>query len=71
MAAHLDLTHLRRHALPEHFMFSRSLPTNRPAAESSAPCAVDRPKLRAIWHVGACGRPICIWSIDTGDPNAA
>ena len=69
MAAHLDLSYLRQYALPDHAVFSRNFPTSHSAADQFRLGGVDRPQLHAIWHVGACGRPICMWSIDPGDPN--
>jgi len=67
MAAHLDLIHLRRHALPAHF-----LPVAAPCAGTvaTAPAAVanPRPRLLAAWRLGADGRPVCGWSVDTDDP---
>ncbi len=67
MAAHLDLIHLRRHALPAHF-----LPVAAPCAGAvaAAPAAVANPRRRLIaaWRLGADGRPVCGWSVDTDDP---
>lgn len=69
MAAHLDLTRLRRHALPAHFMFIADRRTGMPMAAAPLPGKAARATVRAEWHVGACGRPVCTWSIDTGDPG--
>ncbi len=69
MAAHLDLVHLRRHALPAHF-----LPVFPPCANAAVavPAAAvnARPRLLAAWRLGADGRPVCGWSVDTDDPAA-
>ena len=70
MAAHLDLTLLRRHALPAHFLLKAACQIARPAYDPQPPRGAVRPTLRAIWHVGACGRPVCTWSLDTGDPGS-
>ncbi len=68
MAAHLDLIHLRRHALPVHF-----IPT---AARSASTRALPGPllvsdtlsRLVATWKLGAGGRPVCAWVVETDDP---
>lgn len=68
MAAHLDLTHLRRHAVPAHFMTDADRPA-APFAVSSCPLGYGaRPRLFATRRLDAGGRPVCGWSIDTGDP---
>jgi len=68
MAAHLDLTLLRRYALPSHFMVGLGREADRTAASRPAPGTDGRPRLLAAWHLGAGGRPVCTWSVDTGDP---
>ncbi len=68
MAAHLDLFHLRRHAVPEHFtaMFARKAgpAVTQPVSSSVAP----RPRLLASWRIGADGRLACTWSAASDDP---
>jgi len=70
MAAHLDPTLLRRHALPAHFMAG-----DRPAASVSAPGlhAEDggSARLRATWQLGEGGQPLCGWSLDPAEPAPA
>ncbi len=68
MAAHLDLTLLRRHALPAHFMAGLGREADRPAVSRPAPSIAGRPRLLAAWRLDAGGRPVCTWSVDTGDP---
>ena len=66
MAAHLDLIHLRRHALPTHFMAA----AGRPAEVSGRlPGASARPRLLATWRLDAGGRLACAWTVDTDDPR--
>jgi len=69
MAAHLDLIHLRRHALPAHFL-PVAAPCARAATAVPAAAGNARPRLTAAWQLGADGRPVCGWSVDTGDPAA-
>lgn len=70
MAAHLDLIHLRRHALPARF---RPVAAPCAGAVAAAPAAVVNPpsapdrRLIAAWRLGADGRPVCGWSVDTDD----
>ena len=69
MAALLDLTVLRRHALPAHFMpgFYREI-AGRIATTASRRAPVRSP-LRSTWHIGSSDRPVCIWTVDTDDPD--
>ena len=56
MAAHLDLIHLRRHALPAHFMADADRPTE---VSDVSGCLLDvapRPRLLATWRFDAGGR---------------
>ncbi len=62
MAAHLDLIHLRRHALPAHFMTV----TDR-LAEAPGQVGTARPRLTMTWLLNASGRPVYAWSLDTAD----
>ena len=68
MAAHLDLTLLRRHALPAHFMAGLRREANRPAVPRPAPSRDGRPRLIAAWRLDAGGRPVCTRSVDAGEP---
>lgn len=68
MAAHLDRTLLRRHALPAHFMPGLGREADRPAVSCPAPGRDGRPRLLGAWRLDAGGRPVCTWPIDTGDP---
>jgi hypothetical protein len=67
MAAHLDLIHLRWHALPAHFLLVAA-PCAGTAVAPPASVANPRPRLTATWRLGADGRPLCGWSVDTDDP---
>ena len=68
MAARLDLIHLRRHALPAHFLASFGRAAVRHAAPCHVPDASDRPRLSAAWRLDGAGRLACTWSVDTDDP---
>lgn len=68
MAARLDLIHLRRHALPAHFLASLGRAAVRPALPCSMPYASARPRLSAAWRLDDTGRLACTWSVDTDDP---
>ncbi len=68
MAALLDLLHLRRHALPEHFINRLAREVDRPAASGPGRGTGGRPRLLATWRLDAGGRPVCAWSVDTHDP---
>ncbi len=68
MAVHLDLIHLRRHALPAHFMAGADRPVEASAVSGRSLGASARPRLVATWRLDASGRPVCGWSFDTGDP---
>ncbi len=65
MAAHLDLVHLRRHALPTHFMVAAT------EAAVPAPTALldraARSSLLATWRLDAGGRLVCAWIVGTDD----
>ena len=67
MAAHLDLIHLRRHALPVHFMTAADRLAEAPARSGGQSDAV-RPPLVATWQLDVRGHPVCNWSVDTNDP---
>jgi len=68
MAAHLELIHLRRHALPWHFMAGVDRLADVPAVSGRRLGGDARPRLLATWQVDASGRPVCRWSFDTDDP---
>jgi hypothetical protein len=69
MAALLDFVHLRRHELSAHFMAGLDRRIDRRAAPGSYPISGDRPRLTAIWRVGAAGRPACAWHIESAAPD--
>ncbi len=68
MAARLDLIHLRRHALPAHFLADLGWSTGRAAVPPSVHGVDRRPRLLAAWRVGADGRLACTWSAAPDDP---
>ena len=68
MAAHLDLIHLRRYAQPAHFMAAADRPADAAAVPDRPLGAGARPRLLATWRLDAGNRPVCGWSLDTGDP---
>ncbi len=68
MAARLDLIHLRRHALPAHFINSLAHGVDRPAGLRPERGMGSRPRLLATWRLDAGGRPVCAWSVDADDP---
>ena len=69
MAAHLDLIHLRRHALPAHFMAAADRPAEASAVSGRLPDPAARPCLLATWRLDAGGRLVCAWTVDTDDPR--
>ncbi|MDT7953812.1 MAG: hypothetical protein RQ966_20115 [Acetobacteraceae bacterium] len=71
MAALLDIVHLRRHALPAHFMFGLDRMAGPPAAPRRGRDVCPRPRLVAVWTLDLDGRPVCSWSFDTDDPASA
>jgi hypothetical protein len=56
MAALLDIVHLRRHAPPAHFIAGLGRESDCCFASRSFPISGDRPRLTAIWRVGAACR---------------
>ena len=70
MAALLDPVHLRRHALPAHFVIGLDCEIDRLSAPGPCRAPGGRPHLTAAWRVGANGRPVCAWSADTADPDS-
>ncbi len=68
MAAHLDLIHLRRHALSAHFMAGADRPVEVSAVSGRSLGAGARLRLLATWRLDVSGRLVCGWSFDTGDP---
>ena len=71
MAALLDIVHLRRHALPAHFMVGLDHVACTPAAPRRGRDVGPRPRLVATWSLDLGGRPVCSWSVDTDDPASA
>jgi hypothetical protein len=69
MAALLDIVHLRRHALPAHFVVGLDRRIDSHSAPRSFPISGDRPRLTAIWRIGAAGRPVCAWHIVFAAPD--
>ena len=69
MAAHLDLIHLRRHALPAHFIAAADRPAEVFELSGRLPGADARPRLLATWRLDAGSRPACSWTVDTDDPH--
>jgi len=68
MAARLDLIHLRRHALPAHFLADLGRLAGSVVASPVVSAADRRPRLLASWRVGADGRLACTWSAAPDDP---
>ncbi len=68
MAARLDLIHLRRHALPAHFLADLGHLAGSVAASSVVHAVDRRSRLLASWHLGADGRLACTWSAAPDDP---
>ena len=68
MAAHLYLTRLRRHALPDGVLNLSAGSAGPPPAFRPGRIAPRRPRLLATWHLDAGEHPVCHWSVDTGDP---
>ena len=68
MAARLDLIHLRRHALPTHFLAGLRHPAGGVAASPFVHGADRCPRLLASWHLGADGCLACTWSAAPDDP---
>ena len=59
MAARLDLIHLRRHALPMHFLASLGHAATRPAASCPVADASSRARLSAVWRLDGTGCLAC------------
>ena len=68
MAARLDLIHLRRHALPAHFISGLDRTAGSIATSAAVHGARERPRLLAAWRVGVDGRLTCTWSAKPDDP---
>ena len=68
MAAHFNVIHLRRHALPAHFLTGVDRPADTSAVPGHLPGPGACPRLVATWQLDASGRPVCGWSFDTDDP---
>ena len=71
MAALLDIVHLRRHALPAHFMVGLDGVADMPIAPRRERDVCLQPRLVAAWSLALDGRPVCSWSFDTDDPASA
>jgi len=68
MAAHLDLIHLRRHALPVHFTSMVAQPADTLAMPSPLLNRAARSRLVAAWRPGAGGCSVCAGAVDNDDP---
>jgi len=67
MAAHLDLFHLRRHAMPAPFIALTDHLAEAPALSGHGTMAAHA-RLLATWQLDASGRPVCHWSVDADNP---
>ena len=68
MAAHLDLIHLRRHALPVHFMSMFAQPADTSVIPGPLLDLAARSRVVAAWRPGTGGRFVCAWTVDSDDP---
>jgi hypothetical protein len=66
MAALLDRFHLNRHALPAYVAADLEHEIDRREALS----ATCRPRLVAMWHAGADGRPVCTWAVNAASAGS-
>jgi hypothetical protein len=63
MAALLPLVYLRGSDLPIHFIADLESARRRDLPAFRSPTA-GRPRLSAVWHLGARGRPECRWTAE-------
>ena len=63
MAALLNVDVLRQHALPPAFMVQSDAAAGFARDGTVMVGLSARPRLVAVWHLNADGRPVCRWSV--------